>query len=163
MRMQKITPFLWFDDEAEEAVKFYGSIFKRTKVLKVTRYGEAEARVSGRAAGSVMTIEFEMEGQRFVALNGGPHFKFTEAVSFVVRCQTQAEVDRLWRKLTAGGEEGQCGWLKDRYGLSWQVVPEVLGEMLSDRDGARRERVMRAVLGMRKMDVGALKRAYRGG
>jgi predicted 3-demethylubiquinone-9 3-methyltransferase (glyoxalase superfamily) len=158
--MQKITPFLWFDDKAEEAVRFYASVFKRTKVLKVARYGEAEAEASGRPKGSVMTIEFEMEGQRFLALNGGPHFRFTEAISFVVNCKTQAEVDRYWKKLSAGGEESQCGWLKDKYGLSWQIVPAILGEMLSDKDTARRERVMQVLLQMQKLDIRTLKRAY---
>ncbi|HVM59321.1 MAG TPA: VOC family protein [Verrucomicrobiae bacterium] len=160
--MQKITPFLWFDDQAEEAVRFYASIFKRTKILTITRYGDSEAEASGRPKGSVMTIEFEMEGQRFVALNGGPHFRFTEAISFVVNCRTQAEVDRYWTKLSVGGEPGQCGWLKDRYGLSWQIFPAILSEMLIDKDAARRERVMQALLRMRKLDIETLKRAYGG-
>src|SRR5271156_986425 len=131
--MKKITPFLWFNDEAEEAVKFYTSIFNRSKVLKVALYGDASAKMSGLPSGSVMTIEFEIEGQEFVALNGGPHFKFTEAVSFVVNCKSQAELDRFWKKLSAGGKEGPCGWLKDKYGLSWQVVPDVLPELLSGK------------------------------
>src|SRR5271170_52265 len=119
--MQKITPFLWFDNQAERAVKFYTSIFKNSKILKVCRYGEAGQKASGQPEGSVMTIEFQLDGQKFVALNGGPHFKFTEAVSFVVNCQTQAEVDKFWKRLSAGGKPGQCGWLKDKYGVSWQV------------------------------------------
>ena len=125
--MQKITPFLWFDDKAEEAVNFYVSIFKNSRITGITRYGEEGAGVAGRPKGTVMTVEFTLNGQEFVALNGGPHFKFTEAISFVVNCETQEEVDYFWEKLSAGGEESQCGWLKDKYGLSWQVVPTVLG------------------------------------
>ena len=121
--MQKITPCLWFDDKAEEAAKFYVSIFKNSKLGKITRYGEAGAEVSGRPKGSVMTVTFETRGQEFMALNGGPHFKFTEAISFLVNCETQEEIDEMWEKLSAGGEKGQCGWLKDKYGLSWQIVP----------------------------------------
>ncbi len=124
--IQKITPFLWFDNQAEEAVKFYTSIFKNSRIGKIARYGEAGEQVSGQPAGSVMTVEFQLEGQEFVALNGGPHFKFTEAISFVVNCKTQAEVDKFWKKLSAGGTEAQCGWLKDKYGLCWQIVPTVL-------------------------------------
>src|SRR2546427_10706739 len=131
--MQKISPFLWFDDQAEEAVNFYTSIFKNSKILNVTRYGE----VGPGPKDSVMTVEFQIEGQEFMALNGGPHFKFTEAVSFVVNCKTQAEVNKFWRKLSAGGKEVQCGWLKDKYGLSWQIVPTGLGELLSDKDAAQ--------------------------
>ena len=125
--MQKITPFLWFDDKAEEAVSFYTSIFKNSKIGKIARYGDAGAQVSGRPKGTVMTVAFQLEGQEFVALNGGPQFKFTEAISFVVNCQTQEEVDEYWNKLSAGGQEVQCGWLKDKYGLSWQIVPTILG------------------------------------
>src|SRR5213592_4178719 len=121
--LQRITPFLWFDDNAEEAVKFYVSVFKNSRIGHVTRYDEEGAKAAGRPKGSVMTVAFELEGQPFTALNGGPHFKFTEAISFVVQCQTQAEVDRYWNALTEGGAESQCGWLKDKYGLSWQVVP----------------------------------------
>ena len=131
---QKITPFLWFDDKAEEAAKFYTSIFKNSKVGKMTKYDEEAAKTTGRPAGSVMTVEFELEGQQFVALNGGPMFKLTEAISFVVNCETQEEVDYYWSKLSAGGEESRCGWLTDKFGLSWQVVPVVLIEMLADEE-----------------------------
>jgi predicted 3-demethylubiquinone-9 3-methyltransferase (glyoxalase superfamily) len=157
--MQKITPFLWFNDNAEEAVKFYTSIFKNSKIGKIARYDEAGEKASGRPRGSVMTVEFQLEGQEFVALNGGPHFKFTEAISFVVNCETQEEVDYYWEKLSAGGEEVQCGWLKDKYGLSWQIVPTVLGELLSDKDAAKSQRVMQAMLKMVKLDVKKLKQA----
>src|ERR1051325_1446519 len=144
--MQKITPFLWFDDQAEEAVKFYTSIFKKSKIGKIARYDKAAEHVSGRPAGSVMTVQFQLEGQEFVALNGGPRFKFTEAISFVVTCKTQAEVDKFWKKLSAGGQEVQCGWIKDKYGVSWQIVPTVLGELLSGNDAAKSQRVMQAML-----------------
>ena len=157
--MQKITPFLWFNDNAEKAVKFYTSIFKKSKIGKIARYDEAGEKVAGRPAGSVMTIEFEIEGQDFIALNGGPHFKFNEAVSFVVSCKTQAEVDYYWNKLSAGGKEVQCGWLKDKFGLSWQIVPTVLGELLSDKDAAKSQRVMTAMLKMVKLDIKKLKDA----
>jgi len=157
--MQKITPFLWFDDNAEEAVKFYISIFKNSKIGKIARYDEAGEKASGRPKGSVMTVEFELEGQEFVALNGGPHFKFTEAISFVVNCETQEEVDYYWEKLSAGGKEVQCGWLKDKYGLSWQIVPTVLGELLGDKDAAKAQRVMDAMLKMVKLDIKKLKQA----
>jgi predicted 3-demethylubiquinone-9 3-methyltransferase (glyoxalase superfamily) len=157
--MQKITPFLWFNDNAEEAVKFYTSIFKNSKIGKIARYDEAGEKASRRPRGSVMTVEFQLEGQEFVALNGGPHFKFTEAISFVVNCETQEEVDYYWEKLSAGGEEVQCGWLKDKYGLSWQIVPTVLGELLSDKDAAKSQRVMQAMLKMVKLDVKKLKQA----
>jgi len=161
--MQKITPFLWFDQEAEEAVKFYTSIFKNSKIGRILRYDKQAAKASGRPAGSVLTIEFELEGQKFVALNGGPQFKFNESVSFVVNCETQEEVDYFWEKLTAdGGEESQCGWLKDRFGLSWQVTPMVLIDMLHDKDAAKAERVMVAMLQMQKIDIGKLKAACRG-
>lgn len=159
---QKITPFLWFDDKAEEAAKFYASIFKNSKVGKVTRYDEEATGPTGRPVGSVMTVEFELEGQEFVALNGGPIFKFTEAVSFVVNCETQEEVDYFWSKLSAGGEESRCGWLKDKFGLSWQVVPVVLIEMLADKDTAKAKRVMHAMLQMDKIDIPTLKKAYDG-
>jgi predicted 3-demethylubiquinone-9 3-methyltransferase (glyoxalase superfamily) len=158
--MQKITPFLWFDDQAEDAVKFYVSIFKNSKIGKVTRYGEAGANVSGRPRGSVMTVEFRLEEQDFIALNGGPQFKFTEAVSLSVNCRTQEEVDDLWSKLSAGGEEGPCGWLKDKYGLSWQINPSVLGEMLNDPDPVKSERVMKAMLRMKKIDIKSLEQAF---
>jgi len=161
--MQKITPFLWFDDQAEEATKFYTSIFKNSRIGKVARYSEAGAAVSGRPLGSVMTVEFQLEGQDFIALNGGPQFKFTEAISLSVDCKTQEEVDTLWKKLSAGGEEGPCGWLKDQYGLSWQINPTVLGEMLSDPDPVKSERVMNAMLQMKKIDIPSLEKAYRQG
>jgi predicted 3-demethylubiquinone-9 3-methyltransferase (glyoxalase superfamily) len=159
---QKITPFLWFDDKAEEAAKFYASIFKNSKIGKITRYEEEAAKPTGRPAGSVMTVEFQLDGQDFVALNGGPIFKFTEAVSFVVNCENQEEVDYFWKKLSAGGEESRCGWLKDKFGLSWQVVPTVLIEMLADKDVARAKRVMHAMLQMDKIDIPALQKAYDG-
>src|SRR5438876_5513963 len=147
--LQKITPFLWFNDNAEEAVKFYTSIFKNSRIGRIVRYDEAGEKASGRPAGSVMTVEFQIEGQEFVALNGGPHFKFTEAISLVVNCKTQKEVDELWVKLSEGGEEGQCGWLKDKYGLSWQIVPTVLSKMLQGKDPKKSERVMQALIQMR--------------
>jgi predicted 3-demethylubiquinone-9 3-methyltransferase (glyoxalase superfamily) len=159
--MQKITPFLWFDDQAEEAAKFYTSVFKNSGVGKITRYGEAAEKAAGRPAGSVMTVEFELEGQKFTALNGGPVFKFNESISFVVNCDTQEEVDYFWEKLTAdGGKEVECGWLRDKYGLSWQIVPTVLIEMLQDKDHEKAERVMKAMLQMQKIDIKALKEAY---
>ena len=158
--MQKITPFLWFDDQAEEAVKFYTSVFKNSKIGRILRYSEEAAKASGRPAGSVLTVEFEMEGQKFVALNGGPLFKFNESISFVVNCETQEEVDYFWEKLTAdGGQESQCGWLKDKFGLSWQVVPTVLIDMLHDKDSEKSERVMHAMLQMKKIDINKLKKA----
>ncbi len=160
--MQKITPFLWFDDNAEEAVKFFTSIFKNSKIGKIARYDKAGEKAAGRPAGSVMTIEFQLEGQEFVALNGGPHFKFTEAISFVVNCQTQEEVDYYWEKLSEEGKEVQCGWLKDKYGLSWQIVPTILGELLSDKNAAKSQRVMQAMLEMVKLDIEKLKEAAKG-
>ena len=160
--MHMITPCLWFDDQAEEAAKFYVSIFKNSKVKSITRYGEAGAQASGRPKGSVMTVTFEIEGQEFVALNGGPLFKFTEAISLMVKCETQQEIDDMWEKLSAGGEEGPCGWLKDKYGLSWQIVIPEIDEMLNDRDADKSERVMEAVLTMGKIDLGRLKQAYEG-
>ena len=160
--MQRITPFLWFNDNAEEAVKFYTSIFKKSKIGKIARYDEAGEKVAGRPAGSVMTIEFEIEGQDFIALNGGPHFKLNEAVSFVVSCKTQTEVDYYWNKLSAGGKEVQCGWLKDKFGLSWQIVPTILGELMSDKDPVKSQRVMEAMLKMVKLDINKLKAAYAG-
>ena len=162
MTMQKITPFLWFNDNAEEAVKFYTSIFKNSRILKIARYGEEGEKVAGRPKGSVMTVEFQIEGQKFVGLNGGPHFKFTKAVSFVVNCRTQSEVDRFWKKLSSGGKEVQCGWLKDKYGLSWQIVPTFLVELLSGKDTAKSQRVMQAMLKMVKLDIKKLKRAAQG-
>ena len=157
--MQKISPFLWFDDQAEEAVNFYTSIFKNSKILNVTRYGE----VGPGPKDSVMTVAFQLEGQEFMALNGGPHFKFTEAISFVVKCKTQEEVDDLWENLSeGGGEKIQCGWLKDKYGVSWQIVPTILGEMISDPNRAKSQRVMEAMLKMKKIEIEGLKRAYAG-
>jgi predicted 3-demethylubiquinone-9 3-methyltransferase (glyoxalase superfamily) len=158
--MQKITPFLWFNDKVEEAATFYTAIFKNSKIVNIARYGDAGAQVSGRPKGTVMTVAFQLEGQEFVALNGGPQFKFTEAVSFVVNCQTQEEVDEYWKKLSAGGQEVQCGWLKDKYGLSWQIVPTILSEMLNDPDPKKAERVMKAMLQMKKIDIKGLKQAY---
>jgi len=158
--MQKITPCLWFDNQAEEAAKFYASIFKNSKIGNMTRYGEAGASVSGRPKGSVMTVTFEIEGQEFVALNGGPHFTFSEAISLMVRCETQKEIDEMWEKLSQGGEKGQCGWLKDKYGLSWQIVSPVWDEMLRDKDVAKSERVMKAILQMTKPDIKTVKQAY---
>lgn len=158
--MQKIAPCLWFDHQAEEAAKFYLSIFKKSKIGNITHYGEASAKVSGRPKESVMTVTFEIEGQEFVALNGGPHFKFSEAISFMVRCETQKEIDEMWEKLSQGGEKGQCGWLKDKYGLSWQIVSPVWDEMLRDKDVKKSERVMNAILQMTKPDIKTLKQAY---
>jgi predicted 3-demethylubiquinone-9 3-methyltransferase (glyoxalase superfamily) len=154
--MQKITPFLWFDTQAEAAANFYVSIFKNSKVVKIARYGEGGPGPKG----SVMTVVFELDGQRFIALNGGPQFKFTEAISFTVDCRTQEEVDTFWEKLSGGGVEGPCGWLKDKYGLSWQIVPTLLGEMLSDPDPEKSKRVMQAMLKMKKLDIAGLKNAY---
>jgi predicted 3-demethylubiquinone-9 3-methyltransferase (glyoxalase superfamily) len=160
--MQKITPFLWFDDQAEEAANFYVSIFKNSKIGDITRYNEASAKAAGRPKGTVMTIAFQLDGQEFAAINGGPHFKFTEAVSFVVNCETQQEVDTFWEKLSEGGEESQCGWLKDKYGLSWQVVPTVLSRMLKDKDHEKSQRVMKAMLQMKKIEIAPLQQAYEG-
>src|SRR6478672_5285861 len=161
--MQKITPFLWFDDQAEEAANFYTSLFKNSKIGRIFRNNEEAAEKTGQPIGSVLTIEFEIEGQKFVALNGGPLFKFNESVSFVVNCETQEEVDYLWEKLTAnGGEESQCGWLRDKFGLSWQVTPTVLIDMLHDKDPEKAERVMNAMLEMQKIEISKLKAAYDG-
>jgi len=158
--MNKITPFLWFDDKAEEAANFYVSTFKNSKIGSITRYGAEGAAVSGKPKGTAMTVRFQLDGQEFIALNGGPEFIFTEAISFLVNCETQEEVDELWEKLCKGGEKGRCGWLKDKYGLSWQIVPTVLGEMLQDEDVEKSERVMKAMLQMDKIDIKTLKRAY---
>ena len=160
--MQKITPFLWFDDQAETAVKFYTAIFRNSRILKVARYSESGAKASGRKKGSVMTVAFRLNGQEFVALNGGPVFKFTEAISFVVNCKSQAEVDHFWKKLSAGGQEIQCGWLKDKYGISWQIVPEALGKLMSSKNATKSQRVMQAMLQMVKLDIKKLKAAYEG-
>jgi predicted 3-demethylubiquinone-9 3-methyltransferase (glyoxalase superfamily) len=153
--MQKITPFLWFNDNAEEAVNFYTSIFKNSKIGSITRYGEAGPGPKG----TVMVATFQIEGQEFIALNGGPLFKFTEAVSFVVNCETQEEVDWYWEKLSAGGEESQCGWLKDKFGLSWQIVPAILSKLLQDKDPEKSKRVMKAMLKMGKLDIKTLQEA----
>jgi predicted 3-demethylubiquinone-9 3-methyltransferase (glyoxalase superfamily) len=154
--MQKITTFLWFDKEAEEAAEFYTSIFNDSKIVDVSRYGEA----GPGEPGSAMTVTFQLEGQDFTALNGGPHFKFNEAISLYVDCDTQDEVNELWTKLTEGGEESQCGWLKDRYGLSWQIIPNVLTELLQDKDTEKANNVMKAMLQMKKIDIAALQKAY---
>jgi predicted 3-demethylubiquinone-9 3-methyltransferase (glyoxalase superfamily) len=156
--MQKITPFLWFDKDAEAAMNFYVSIFKNSKAGAVTRYGEG----APQPAGTAMVAAFELEGQGFLALNGGPHFKFTEAVSFVVNCETQAEVDHYWENLSAGGKPQQCGWLKDKFGLSWQIVPTALPRLLKDKDPEKRKRVFAAMMQMVKIDIAALQRAYDG-
>jgi predicted 3-demethylubiquinone-9 3-methyltransferase (glyoxalase superfamily) len=156
--MQRITPFLWFDDNAEQAAKFYTSIFKNSKIKGVSRYGEAGPGPKG----SVMVVNFELDGQEFIALNGGPQFKFTEAISFVVNCKTQKEVDHYWSKLSKGGQEVQCGWLKDKFGLSWQVVPTILSELMRDKDPKVRERVMKQMLQMVKLDIEPLKQAAKG-
>jgi len=158
--MQKITPFLWYDNNAEEAANFYVSIFKNSKMGDIARYDDSGAKAAGRPTESVMVVEFQLEGQEFVALNGGPHFKFTEAVSFVVNCESQEEVDYFWGELTAdGGAESQCGWLKDKYGLSWQIVPTILPELLQDKDRAKAKRVMEAMLKMKKIDIKTLQQA----
>ena len=154
--MQKITPFLWFDNNAEEAVNFYVSIFRNSRITSVSRYPEG----SPGPAGTVMTATFQLEGQEFVALNGGPQFKFTEAISFLVSCETQKEVDELWEKLSQGGEKGQCGWLKDKYGVSWQIIPTALGQMLQDRDPQKSRNVVQAMLQMTKIDIETLRRDY---
>jgi predicted 3-demethylubiquinone-9 3-methyltransferase (glyoxalase superfamily) len=159
---QKITPFLWFDSQAEQAANFYVSIFKQSRIGGIARYDDEASRAAGRPKGSVMTVEFELDGQKFIALNGGPHFKFTEAISLFVNCENQKEVDYFWEKLSAGGQEVECGWLKDRFGLSWQVVPAALLEMLQDKDPEKSKRTMAAMLKMKKLDVDALRKAYDG-
>lgn len=162
--LQKITPCLWFDGQAEEAVEFYTGIFRNSRILTISRYGEAGHEFHGKPAGSVMTIAFELDGQAFTALNGGPMFKFNEAISFQVSCETQEEVDYYWEKLSESGDENaqQCGWLKDKYGVSWQVVPVVLPEMLTGADSEKSQRAMQAMLHMKKLDIDELKRAYAG-
>lgn len=159
--LQKITPFLWFDSQAEEAVRFYTSIFKNSKIGNVTRYGEAGQEIHGRTPGSVMTVEFEIEGQPFTAINGGPLFKFSEAISFQIHCETQAEVDHYWDKLCAGGDpkDQQCGWLKDKFGVSWQVVPTILPKLLFGSDPQKNQRAMEAMLQMKKLDIAKLHQA----
>jgi predicted 3-demethylubiquinone-9 3-methyltransferase (glyoxalase superfamily) len=156
--MQRITPFLWFDNQAEEAMNFYTSIFKNSRVGRVSRYGDAGPGPKG----AVMSATFQLEGQEFMALNGGPLFQFTPAVSFFVNCETQEEVDHFWEKLSAGGKQEQCGWLKDKFGLSWQIVPSILGKLLGDKDPAKSSRVMQAMLQMIKLDIAALKKAAEG-
>lgn len=155
-RKQKIKTYLWFDGNAEEAANHYTSIFKNSKILSVSRYGDAGPGPKG----AVMTVTFQLEGQEFIALNGGPHFKFTEAISLLVDCDTQKEVDELWSKLAAGGEEGQCGWLKDRFGLSWQIIPSALSRMVQDSDPQKAKRVMEAMFQMKKIDIARLEQAY---
>ncbi|HUJ81894.1 MAG TPA: VOC family protein [Candidatus Acidoferrales bacterium] len=154
--MQKISPFLWFDGNAEEAVNFYVSIFKNSKILNISRYGDSGPGPKG----GVMVVKFQLNGQEFMALNGGPAFKFTEAISFLVNCESQQEVDELWEKLTAGGKEIQCGWLKDKYGLCWQIVPTILGELMADKDPKKAARVMQAMMKMIKIDINKLQQAY---
>lgn len=161
--MQKITPCLWFNTQAEEAARLYTSIFKNSKVGKISHYDEASAKVSGQPAGSVLTVEFTLDGQQFVGLNGGPIFKFTEATSFIINCKDQKEVDWFWEKLIAdGGQESQCGWLKDKFGVSWQVTPEVLVRLLADKDAKKAKRAMKAMLTMKKIDVAAIEKAAAG-
>lgn len=164
MRMTRIVPCLWFADQAEQAAAFYTSIFKNSRIINTTRYGSAGVEIHGRPAGSVMTVDFELDGQRFTALNGGPIFTFNEAVSFQIMCETQAEVDLYWEKLSDGGDPNaqQCGWLKDRFGLSWQVVPEGMDQMLGDPESEAASRAMTAMLQMKKLDIHALRRAYEG-
>jgi predicted 3-demethylubiquinone-9 3-methyltransferase (glyoxalase superfamily) len=158
LKPQKITTFLWFDNQAEEAVKFYVSVFKNAKILKTARYGEKMPKPKG----TVMTIDFELNGQRFVALNGGPEFKFNESISLVVNCKTQDEIDYYWEKLSAGGTKIECGWLKDKYGLAWQIVPEILDDLLDENDQKKSDRVMQAVMKMKKLDIKGLQQAAKG-
>ena len=160
--MRKITPFLWYDNNAEEAANYYVSVFKNSGINGITRYEEEGSKAAGRPAGTVMTVEFQIEGQEFLALNGGPHFKFTEAVSFVVNCESQEEVDYFWEKLSEGGQTSQCGWLKDKFGLSWQVTPTILGDLFQDKDPEKSKRVMKAMLQMTKLDIQALRDAAQG-
>jgi predicted 3-demethylubiquinone-9 3-methyltransferase (glyoxalase superfamily) len=160
----RLQPCLWFDDQAEQAARFYTGIFKNSKILRVTRYGKAGVEIHGRPAGSVMTVEFELDGAKFTALNGGPHFKFNEAISFEVHCKTQDEIDYYWQRLSAGGDPKaqQCGWLKDKFGLSWQVVPTLLTEMLTDDQSEKSQRAFEAMLHMKKLDIAVLQQAYDG-
>lgn len=158
--MQKITPCLWFDDDAEQAARFYASIFKRSKIGRITRYGKEGYAIHGRKAGTVMTVTFRLDGQEFMALNGGPVFTFNEGVSFIVYCESQREVDYYWDRLSIGGKKGVCGWLKDKYGVSWQIVPRVLEMMIKGHSTVKSERVMKALLRMRKLDIKALQSAY---
>ena len=161
-KLPKITPFLWFDTQAEEAANFYVSIFKNSRIKGLARYDGETAQASGQPKGSVMTVQFELDGQDFVALNGGPTFKFTEAISFVVNCESQAEIDHFWQKMSAGGQEVECGWLKDRFGVAWQIVPADIEEMLQDKDPEKPKRVMAAVMKMKKLDMAEMRRAYEG-
>lgn len=163
-QVQRITPFLWFDTQAEEAAKFYTSVFKNSRIVRVSKYPKAGQEVHHKPAGSVMTVDFEIEGQPFTAINAGPEFKFTEAVSFVVHCKNQEEIDYFWEKLGAGGDPKaqQCGWLKDRYGLSWQVTPDILLDMINDKDEEARTRGFRAMMTMKKINIAELKRAFAG-
>ena len=160
--LHRITPCLWFDDQAEEAAKLYVSIFDNSRIIRTTRYSETGQEIHGKAAGSVMTVQFELDGHQFTALNGGPQFKFSEAISLQVLCETQAEVDHFWSRLSAGGQEGPCGWLTDKFGLSWQVTPTVLTEMLSDPNPEKAQRVMSAMFRMGKIDIPTLERAHAG-
>ncbi|MDQ2994393.1 MAG: VOC family protein [Pseudomonadota bacterium] len=160
--MQKVTPCLWFDDQAEEAAKFYISVFQNGAIEKISHYGKEGFEVHHKAAGSVMTVIFELNGEKYMALNGGPEFKFNESISLIVNCESQEEVDYFWEKLGAGGEKGPCGWLKDKYGLSWQITPIILGEMMSDPDAEKAGRVMNAMLKMKKLDIKTLEQAYTG-
>jgi predicted 3-demethylubiquinone-9 3-methyltransferase (glyoxalase superfamily) len=159
---QNISPCLWFDTEAEDAAKFYTAVFKNSRITHISRYGKAGREVHGKEPGSVLTVQFEIEGQTFTALNSGPQFKFNESVSFQVMCDSQAEIDEFWSKLSQGGQESQCGWLKDRYGLSWQIVPSVLPQLLTDAAGGRLDHVIAAIMKMKKFDLEALKRAHAG-
>ena len=158
--MKGFTPCLWFDHHAEEAANFYVSIFRNSKVHGIARYGDEGAKVSGRPVGSVMTVKFDLDGQEFLALNGGPLFKFSPAISFIVNCETQEEIDRIWDSLSEGGQADQCGWLKDKYGISWQIVPTALGEMMQDKDPNKSGSVMKALLQMKKLDIAVLRQAY---
>ena len=160
--MQKLESNLWFDNQAEEAVNFYISVFKNASVLRKTRYGKEGYEIHKMPEGTIMTIEFELEGQKFIALNGGPQFKFTEAISFFVSCDTQKEIDYYWEKLSAGGSPGKCGWLKDKFGVSWQIIPPILGELLNDHDEAKSQRAMQAMLKMSKIDIKQLNAAAKG-
>ena len=163
--MQQISPFLWFDGNAEEAVNFYTSVFKNSKIESMTRYDEQAAKATGMPKGSLMTVAFQLNGQQFVALNGGPQFKFTEAISFAVNCDNQQEVDYYWEKLGAGGDKKaqQCGWLKDKFGLSWQVVPTVLSKLLADKNAKKSQKVMQAMLQMKKIEIADLQKAFQEG
>ena len=158
--MQKITPCLWFNDQAEDAAKFYTSIFKNSKIITVIRYGEAASKASGQPLGTVMTVLFQLDGQEFLALNGGPVFSLSPAISFIANCDSQDEIDELWEKLSEGGSQGQCGWLTDKFGMSWQITPRIIGELLQDADESKTENVMRAVLEMNKIDMDLLQDAY---